>query len=53
MTLQITPTVSKWQCVSWEGKTTLDYNHANFIALANHRRHAEMNLLQQLQLKGI
>ena len=42
---------TKWQCIAWEGKTS-HYNPKTNCVLANHRRHAEMNLLRNLQLKG-
>ena len=42
---------TKWQCIAWEGKTS-QYNPKINCVLANHRRHAEMNLLRSLQLKG-
>ena len=42
---------SKWQCIAWEGKKH-NMNNTNCIT-ANHRRHAEMNLLRHLQLKGV
>ena len=42
---------TKWQCIAWEGKTS-QYSPKTKYVLANHRRHAEMNLLRSLQLKG-
>ena len=42
---------NKWICIAWEGKGS-NPNKENFVS-ANHRMHAEMKLLEQLQLKGI
>lgn len=39
----------KWQCYAWEGKS---YTPTDTIMEACHRRHAEINLLNRLHLKG-
>jgi len=39
----------KWQCYSWEGNCSMP--DSNMVE-ACHRRHAEINLIRRLQLKG-
>jgi hypothetical protein len=40
----------KWKCYAWEGKHSMC---GSYIKEACHRRHAEMNLIHQMRLKGV
>ena len=40
----------KWICYAWEGNTS---NYTKDIIQSNHIYHAEMKLINHLQLKGI
>jgi hypothetical protein len=40
---------TKWQCYAWEGKGFITEMN---MQEACHRRHAEINLINRLQLKG-